>query len=743
MAFKSKDEIFGDDAGFGAKVPVSESNPAGTAAGNRGVQFGEQVAAGTANRPAYALAENTDDLDARVALWEASGLDAAYDLGAAAVPGGGRVITKDDGAIETRSANAAMYDEDIANAHFRADLSGDGVNGGVGLDVVGYGRSGTGNHLASVLDRRAITPSNYSILSATVAVTLNIGGADPDGLTIGAGQLRDGSSNTDLILGYDLVEVLSGPHAGVYVILNLVSGVACTLLNLDGTSPAFTSSTVSTARFFRPTMSASSRYGSSGTHLHRSMVLSGVPGQESALDLIGGAAAGRRATSGASPDGTRMAARVLRRPVGGAPEVALEVDALGSVKSVVTTTGMTTVEKGYSKDFGNPAFLAQQDVVAAAAEIGFAARSSGVMANYYGHLSAVDKITDGVPTGTAAFTFKASNILDFGALDVGIEHAIPGVTLIEIVTPVGQAGVYAVASLSSGDTEIGVASLVGAALTLPTSGAGTARLLGTAGFGRRTIIAPDGTLFSALGGQGRATAVIDTPGEDYSTALLLGASLPANQHFLRGFAVEDGTVTETVRLAADGTLGVKSVIADGTIQITGTTEDFEYEVARTKYIPINIMAGINVTSGGWNIAALGAPHIRVSNGSATVRLIFDLNPYLRTGQQILGVRFIGKPGSDPGAAQRMRVAVYRVGTDFTSPYSAAATPVLIAGAELVGTAITGVTAAPVGTHIAVRGFETENGGNDYYAEVISTDDTVNDELHGLELIIGDRLIRNN
>lgn len=66
MAIKTKEELFGDDAGNGAKVPVSTSAPAGHGPNNRGVAFGEPVTSAVANRMTYALAENDEDLDARI-----------------------------------------------------------------------------------------------------------------------------------------------------------------------------------------------------------------------------------------------------------------------------------------------------------------------------------------------------------------------------------------------------------------------------------------------------------------------------------------------------------------------------------------------------------------------------------------------------------------------------------------------------------------------------------------------------
>jgi hypothetical protein len=107
MSFKSKEELFGDDAGFGDRVPVDETGPVGHGASNRGIARDEPASAEVANRSHYALALNDENLNDRILEFETSGLDAAYRLGAVATPGGGRVITADGGPVEIQGSGAA------------------------------------------------------------------------------------------------------------------------------------------------------------------------------------------------------------------------------------------------------------------------------------------------------------------------------------------------------------------------------------------------------------------------------------------------------------------------------------------------------------------------------------------------------------------------------------------------------------------------------------------------------------
>lgn len=744
MAFKSKAEIFGDGGGFGPAVPVSTSNGPGTNATNRGIQFGEQVTAAIGNRPSGALADNTDELNTRVAVFETDGLDAAYRLGAAAVAGGGRVVTKDGGAIETQSAMASQRDTDIANAHLRAVFSGDLVNGGVGLDVAGFGRSGVGNHLASLLDRRAIAPNNDTILGTTVNVTLNSGGTDPDGLTIGAGQFSAGSNN-DLILGYDMVQVLSGAHAGVYIITNLVSSTVATLMNLDGTSPSFGSSVASTARFFRPTLSASSRYGSNAAHLHQANMMSGVPGQESALDLIAGATYGRLETSGASTDGARHALRVLQRPSSGIPASWFEIDAAGSLSSRVSSDSLGSSHVGSPK-FGIPAFLIEQPQGTGSTEVGVVAKSVGALTDYFGALVVQDQRTTGVPTGVVNFTFKTGNIVDFADVNMADTQVAPGVSLIEIITPTAQAGIYKVSVRTANDGELTLTPFNGGALSLPTSGSGTARVLAPVSMGRRTLPATVASYFGALGTNGSAAMMAQTDGVANSSALVLAGDISRTQNLIRGLGTEDGGTTEYFRLTALGELFARKATVRGDVIISDASSDYEYSAERLRKITINLHDGLRLGASDWSYPASEASNYMLTSGSSGAhKLVIPLNNYLRHGQRLVSLKMSAKPGSDPGVGDRLRFGIYRSAPlDFSAPGTAPTTPTLLFGAECTGAVQSVFSATAGGTIIAVRdNTPSADSASDYWIQITSTNDVVSDEIYGLELEIGETIVRNN
>lgn len=251
MAFKTAAELFGDDTiTWGTKVPIDTGAPAGTYdSTNRGIGFGEPLTSAVGNRSHYALALNDEDINTRLALWEVEGLNAAYDLGAAAVPGGGREITKDGGAVETTSALAAQYADDIANAHFRANALGDSTPGG-GFDFRGNLASAYG-----LLSRKnGAIAGAYTSLTASVAATLNPGGAGGAVVRFTVGTVSAGGFTDIGFEALDFVEITgAGSFDGLYWVFSLGAAPATDLevRRLDGTTPAFTASTAATARVFR------------------------------------------------------------------------------------------------------------------------------------------------------------------------------------------------------------------------------------------------------------------------------------------------------------------------------------------------------------------------------------------------------------------------------------------------------------------------------------------------------------
>lgn len=276
MAFKTKEEMFGDGAGYGAVVPYSTANAAGTGTGNRGIAFGEQLTAAIANRPHYALALNDEDLNARLAAMEVGGLDAAYD--------NGETITADSGAVVVTTTRATDYAYDVLNALYRADAGPDTKETSVGYDFIGPGFSG-------FLARQPydISSNKYSTLSSNqLAATMNPGGALGTTFELGVGEdLHDGAGGSDLWVGYDLVEVTGTASSdGVY----LLSGFGAltqrgTLTRLDGSSPAFTTSEAATVKFWRPTFSAG-QFSGARTDGHTGLVLGPHGDAVSGITLI-------------------------------------------------------------------------------------------------------------------------------------------------------------------------------------------------------------------------------------------------------------------------------------------------------------------------------------------------------------------------------------------------------------------------------------------------------------------------
>ena len=259
MSFFTSAQLFGDGGGFGPQVPISLSNPAGYGAANRGIGFGEQLTSAIANRSHYALALNTDDLNTRLALFETSGLDAAYRLGAAAVAGGGRVITKNGGAVETTSTLAAQYADDIADAHFRANTVGD-VSPGGGFDHRASRQ--TANPLYGFMSRSNVNAAvANSNIGYSEAATLNPGSIGGDIVRFTSATAYTGA-NTDVALGVDMVEI-SGAAVGVNGLYYIYSFGPTTadfhLRRLDGTTPAFAAGTSVTIKLFRWSMMAPMR----------------------------------------------------------------------------------------------------------------------------------------------------------------------------------------------------------------------------------------------------------------------------------------------------------------------------------------------------------------------------------------------------------------------------------------------------------------------------------------------------
>jgi hypothetical protein len=317
MAYKTAPEMFGDGGGFGPAVPYSVSNPPGTSAGNRGIQFGEQLTASIANRTHYALALNTDNLNTRLAAWETGGLDAAYRGGAAAVPGIGSAITLDGKAISTTSALAAMYGQDQSNAHWRADMSADVASVGIGFEVRGRGLAG----LLHFEQLDSLTQDS-NLVGTNLPVVLNPGGASPTTVRV-TGQQPHISSASDILFDFDFLLIDISGTKKLYVLIGTdAPNTDVRVANVDGTAPTFAANQAATAAFYRPHFGSFNGL-STRVNPRGSLFASGKRTvSRSALDVIGG-----RSTSDTTM--TDIALRIMRRTSGGAPIPTLQETSLG------------------------------------------------------------------------------------------------------------------------------------------------------------------------------------------------------------------------------------------------------------------------------------------------------------------------------------------------------------------------------------------------------------------------------
>lgn len=649
MAFFTAAQLFGNGSGSpgGAGwVPVDTSAPPTFSGNNRGIAFGEQLTSAIANRPHYALALNDDDLNTRLAEFEVGGLDAAYDLGTIADPGGGRVITKDGGAVETVSALSVQYNDDVANAHFRADSRADVLIGGGGFEHVGD------TALYGLMDRRTFDFANNTVLTGNVAATLNFGGAAVDGITIGAGVFKTGT-DTDLILGYDMIEVLSGGFRGLYVITALPTTTRATVRRLDGTTPSFTSGLATTIRVFRPTFGSFSRLGHSGTLLGMDGVsASGLPGQTSALVLVPGAAYGRYGTVYA--DGSPYALTVKHRSAEGALTDAATIDGLGQFRSYANALDLTDAQREASADFGNAGFFSRQDENDGNAEVGFLSRSTGGSLYQFAFVASNDCRTPANPSGTFAFDFinVGDNNVEFGDVNLADWFMAAGISFVEITSPSAQAGIYLVYYREANTGQAELRSISGDVLTsFPTSGAGTMRAIQTSIIGARSIDVGSSAWANTTG---TTAAVFESPAGLADSAITLVASMQNDQALIRGVGIQDGGNSEVFRVSGTGAVrSLASVYATTGFEITSINGDFSFTTPRTKTITVPVHHAQPETPSA--VAAWDAQGNAWTSKTATYYLFVPLP--LPIGAVVTAVRAVVAPGAARAPASRVSLDV--------------------------------------------------------------------------------------
>lgn len=637
MAFKTSQQLFGNGSGSPGGtgwVPIDTSAPPTYSANNRGLAFGEQLTSAIANRPHYALALNDDDLNLRLVAFETTGLDAAYRLGAAAVAGGGRVITKNGGAVETTSTLATQYLDDKANAHFRADATADAIDGGGGFDFAARGQAALNSALYGFMDRRNTDLSGNTVLTGDVSVVLNSGGTASDGCTLSAGSWTSGS-NTHVALGRDMVEILSGTYKGLYVITGLPTSTRATLRRLDGTAPSFGSNTAATIRFFRPVFGSFSEFGHSGLSFSGVTVM-GMPNQTSALEIVPGATLGR---FGTNSDGAKYALRVLKRASTGVLTPGFEIDGIGRARSYSNSALLATDSYDAGIDFGASAFFTQQDAVNAY-ESAFVAKSIGQLNTHYGLAVVTDMRPPAAPTGVLAFTFDNGvvpyNLQLTGSLTPPDYYVTPGITLAEILTPSAQAGIYRIKTRGLNSGRLELTSLGGTTVSLPTSGTGTLRLLYGTIVGRRSLDFTDG--FGSTPSLTVAAMTIETPAEDDSSGLVIATSGQNGHYPIRVTSTEDGSTVEVFQVDNIGRVGAREVTVTA-----GSSGGFYYSsaVARSLEIPLEI--GRQHNTNDWLFRSNGDGFNDWRCGANTAYIQFPIQ--LPTGATITSVQAIVVPAN--------------------------------------------------------------------------------------------------
>lgn len=565
MTFKTAAEMFGDGGGFGPAVPYDTSNPPGTSAGNRGIQFGEQLTAAIANRTHYALALNDEDLNTRLVSFETDGLDAAYRLGTVALAGGGRLITLDGGAVETQSAKGAADPlDDVSDAHFRADASSDTVDGTIGFEFKGRNISAGGSPRYGFLDRRGTSfNTSRTVIGYPHAGTLNLAGVGTTRLTLSSGQTTNGSS-TDLILGLDLVEIISsvsGNHLGLYVVMTLPTSTSMTLAHLNGTNPSFTASDVVSFRVYRPALSSAGPYSTSATLVPRGVCIAGVPTDvltDAALTLVPGSRDGVETTG---VDGVGYALKVRQVNGNGTLFDIISISADGSYRVSASSINVSSARRLAGTEFANPSFHAIHATTSEPYEVGFvASRNNENGTNYYGMLALEQALA------SDTFVFPASGTGSGTGIDVnGSNRQVSRGQLIEILTPSAQAGIYVATDVVN--DRVVLRHLSGVAVSgFPTDGsAGTYRKWSGMQSGRFRFPTVASTMLGGVApNQADASMVLHPPDKQASGTSASDAALMIYSHSINAYAIRViGAETECFTLNTNGFVRCEALIAEG------------------------------------------------------------------------------------------------------------------------------------------------------------------------------------
>lgn len=769
MAFFTSQQLFGNGAGApgGAGwVPIDTAAPPTFSANNRGIAFGEQLTSAIANRPHYALALNDDDINTRLALFETGGLDAAYDLGAAAVAGGGREVTKDAGAVETVSALASVYGDTVRDhAHFRANTMGDVVGASLGFDVtarrVGGDAQSGDDAFAGFLDRRILAKATgLTQIAVDAAGILNPGGALATTIRLSAGQFGSGG-NTDLARSYDLVEIrdtASGVHDGIYIFSQLGGlNTDAVLETLAGGAPAFGANEACTVRVYRVRMGSFGGYTSRGRLFNNVMV--GMPEGTSVLDLVPGINQTDTLDAGAL-----RALRVMGRLGSGSTFEMLGVDFLGRQEYSLTRTSLIDE---YDKNFrGGP--YASRRLTQNAGDVGHIVTGyedsndnrydfSALMP--YGTPPGIAPDID--PAAAVTLTFTANSPLDGEVLfDAAQDADLPnylfggGALMVELTgTPTSGAsdGLYFVEKhIIAGNQGFYLRKLDGALPThFPVAGTGTlAGIFAASIVGRRKSFDNNSNLNATYGTVVTAYNQFVAGHEEDATAAVFwapkGAGLDVQRAFIRCFSsqpVSTDQYSERFQIDALGTVRSRSGYYSGTgsesapgfvIGTTSSNAEFWYETPRQRTRMIPLSAGHGAEDSASTDWTFTPSEPRYANAIALAPLLFPLD--LPNGAEIVRIDVVVDPGAAYAPGDNMKIGVRKATPDFVTP--AASTWAYDGGqTEASGGVIQTVPHTPSAT------ITINNSLNTYEIEVLAGNGT-GDRVHAVRVIYTDPGPRN-
>jgi hypothetical protein len=611
MAIKDAAEMFGDGSAGNPQVPIDLNAPPGFNALSRGTAFGEQVTSAIKNRTPYSLVLNDEDLNTRLALFETTGLDAAYDLGTAAVPGGGRVITKDGGAVETQSALASQYADDTANTHYRANMEGDSVRGGVGFDATGLDLAAGANPWAGFMERQLVdtfVTSNTDIQDGD-AIQLNPGGADADAIRVTTAlRMFHTSGVTELALGVDMIEVVgSVSDDGLYVIDALAAAdTDVAVKDLSGAAASFTASDTGTLHLWRPIFRTNALEGSA----YYSMK-SGAP----ALALY------PNLHEPAGSEGGGFGLVSYYRGADGDPDASTVIDHTGLIQQLLNSAQIRTTSGPYSMNDRFGLFTSRylvppsNEVEATHSVLGPYALQPDARFDF----SSLHPISDGSTT----LTFVAATATDgeVQGTTSNIEQKVAHGGGLVFITGFGW--YWVIRGNRAGTLRVDVRELDGSLPTsLPTTGTASAFFYTFQSLGRLPQIPAvydDPVLRTGLGAVTTVTpyATLVAGGEEADACALMLASPDTNfnQCLIRGFTRGAfgtllGRPEEVFRVNSQG-----EVCSRGTVYAS----DFIVNdpVSRTKTIPLSTGLTEHFVANSWSFGATRWESIVDLDGSLT------------------------------------------------------------------------------------------------------------------------------